>query len=403
MIERDEVLTEVRYIIENNQINQHFLPVIEEFFIRSADQYNWTEEEFDNALKSYEKVKEIQFFNFAENPNTDAFCDYNYNSITDEIFIFMKFNIDRLKRVLRFEKDSIECFIDTAMHEQGHAIRTKKVYDDKNKEKLKFFVGLEENFRENGEWIERRIIINEFAEIINAERLHKGNISSGKYDGYEKIQTAGKIIISSLGMNEIELTDLLQKGREDYEDFIVNKLGNIPSKLYIDSFEEILDSIYNFCDDKEQRQNLISQIDSLQTLSKELFEKRFVECMESSNNNLRNLGKIIIDKENKDNALRILFDEFKIDDSELQIDEGMDIYEKLSQLGYEDDYLRKVHEIEYDERIKIQEEMDKQNEKVYDNEELIERIYQSFFRYPIKDVSLKDRLRAYIKQNVWNC
>lgn len=57
MIERDEILAEVRYIVENNQINQQFLPVIEEFFIRSADQYNWTEEEFDNALKSYERVK----------------------------------------------------------------------------------------------------------------------------------------------------------------------------------------------------------------------------------------------------------------------------------------------------------------------------------------------------------
>ena len=134
-----------------------------------------------------------------------------------------------------------------------------------------------------------------------------------------------------------------------------------------------------------------------------MFERRFAECIKNSDNSFKNLGRLVIDKENKDNALRILFDEFKIDDSELQIDEGIDIYEKLSQLGYDDDYLMKVHEIEYEERIKIQEEMDKQNEKVYDNKELIERIYQSFLRYPIENIPIKDRIRGYIKQNVWNC
>lgn len=125
----------------------------------------------------------------------------------------MKFNIDQLKGILRFEQDSIENFINGAMHEQGHVIQIKKAYDNKNNGKLKFYNGLQvkEDLKENGECTERGTIINEFAEIISAERLQKGHISSGKYDGYEKIQTAGKIVISSLGISEIELTNLLQK------------------------------------------------------------------------------------------------------------------------------------------------------------------------------------------------
>jgi len=404
MLEREKIITEVRDIVEKSEFKQYFLPIIEEFFIRSADQYNWTEKELNNAIKSFERVNEIRFMNFWNGwiKRTTAFVNYKWK--TDKVFIL--FDVDDLKGILRFDQDAIDNFINNAVHELGHIVQSKRKYNDKN-ENDKWYVGLkvveidkeERGFLSN---TEKGIIINEFAEVISAERLQKGNISGGKYHGYQKIQNAGKIVISSLGISEIELTNLLQKGREDYENFIATKLGNIPSKLYIDCFEEKLDAIYNFYGEKKQRHNLISHIDALQIFSKQLFEKRFDECIKDSNNSLRNLGRLAIDKESKDNALRKLFDEFNINKSELQIDEGLNIYEKLSQMGYDDDYLMKVHEIEYEERIKIQEEMDKQNEKVYDNEELRERIYQSLLRYPIKNVPLKDRPRSYIKQNTWN-
>ena len=88
-------------------------------------------------------------------------------------------------------------------------------------------------------------------------------------------------------------------------------------KTYIDGFEEILDAIAN----NMKRKKFISQIDELQTLSKKIFEERLKNIIKNSNDILGELAKLTIDKENKDNALMMVFDEFKIKQSELHMDE----------------------------------------------------------------------------------
>ena len=70
-----------------------------------------------------------------------------------------------------------------------------------------------------------------------------------------------------------------------------------------------------------KRKKFISQIDELQTLSKKIFEERLKNIIKNSNDILGELAKLTIDKENKDNALMMVFDEFKIKQSELHMDE----------------------------------------------------------------------------------
>lgn len=38
----------------------------------------------------------------------------------------MRFDVDDLEGILEFDKEKIENFINTAMHEQGHAIQYQK-------------------------------------------------------------------------------------------------------------------------------------------------------------------------------------------------------------------------------------------------------------------------------------
>lgn len=400
MIEREKIDILVKKLVDKNKLQKCFIPIIEEFFFRVADQLEWKDERLNNAISRYEKVVDIKFINMFERESlfkkykkNIAITQYNRN--TKRISVY--FDIDELKSILEFDKEKIENFINNAMHEQGHVIQIEE-------NESKFNDGFREiknigDFK-NRIFSSKDTIINEFVEVINAVRLQNGNIERDKYYGYKEIQTAGRIILNSFGISELELANLQfePNAREAYESLIANKLRSVPSEIYRDSFGEILDAIYNFSNDENQRDNLILQIDSLQILSKKIFEERFNDIMINSNNTLRDLAKLRIDQEEKSIALMILFDEFNIKESELQINDGRDIHTMLSEQGYNDEYLEELYDIECEEKIKNQEQTNKQNEKHYDNEEVIEKLYQSFLKYPIRKVPLKDRPRVILSK-----
>lgn len=77
----------------------------------------------------------------------------------------------------------------------------------------------------------------------------------------------------------------------------------------------------------------------------------------------------------RDKALKEMFYEFNITNDELKIDKGIDIYDKLLEQGQDKEFLPELKEKVIEEQLKIKEETIKQNEKKYDNEELIEKIY----------------------------
>ncbi len=279
------------------------------------------------------------------------------------------------------------------MHELGHVIQSNMKYGYIYKS---FNDTLNTGFAkmihdgENKSYINSNgRIANEYAEIINATRLQNGNIKEGKYKGYTCIQDAARVMINSLGISEMEYSDLQLKGRKDYEDFVANKLGRL-SKQYIDDFEEILDNIWNYNCNGEYTK-ILEQINLLQTISKDLFEERLTIGLKSEDC-LGNLAKIIVDKEQKDLALIDLFHEFKINPKELKLDTGINIYQRLQELGYKDGFLSRLEEVVLEEREQRKEQNNKQNEKKYNNEELREKIYQSFLNYPTKDMSFTDRV-----------
>lgn len=324
MIEREIINNEMEKLIEKNRLEKCFLPIIEEFFFRTAEQCNWEEYDFKVAINKFEKVRNIKFANFWQRKllflKQKSFCAVTqYCSSNNSISIL--FDIDQLKGILKFDKSQIENFINDAMHELGHALQFKRKdnYLTKNINDL-LYGGFKQSYinTETQDFINNQsIMINEFAEVTNADRLQNGNISENKKRGYDNIQNAGQIVLSSLGITALEFANLQFKGREDYEKFVASRLGLASYKTYIDGFEEILDAIAN----NMKRKKFISQIDSLQTLSRKIFEERFKNIIENSNDILGDLAKLTIDKENKDNALRMVFDEFKIKKSELHMDE----------------------------------------------------------------------------------
>lgn len=416
MIDREKISIKISEICKKNRLEETFQPILEEFFYRAADQYEWDDYDLNIAISKLEKVSKIRFENlwkkeglFTEKKECSAYVKTNFMNNKMSIV----FDVDELKGILKFDKNMIETFTNNVMHELGHVIQSKMQdgYSYGRKED-KYYTGFEEkvvNSEDHKFIYAKGTIANEYAEILNASRLQYGYIPMYNLNGYEKIQNAGKIMLYCLGISDMEFSSLQTKRRKPYEELISSRLGGVPSKIYIDSFEELLDSIYNFAYDKKQRKNLISQIDALQTLSKNIFDERFEDITQNSDNSLINLARLIIEKEGKDNALMMIFDEFDIKPSELEMDEGIDIYEKLLEKGYGDDFIQKLYDVEIEERLKIQEQIDKQEKKEYNNDELNEKIYQSFLRYSIKDIPLKDRyevilskIKGYIKRKNTN-
>ena len=387
MVERSKIEKLVKQVISKNGLHSCFAPIIEEFFFRLADQLEWNEEKLNNAVNRYKKVVSIRFVNMYKKlglfkKRKIGAGETTYDFVKKGIYIF--FDVDDLKSILKFDKEEIEKFINKAMHEQGHSIQFLE-------KKNKLNAGLQEYIIINNKIFTKDDIIDEFAEVVNATRLQYGDSERNGYFGYENMQNATKIVLSSLGISKVELANIQFEpdARAEYEKLVANKLRSIPSEAYRDGFGKILDSIYIFSKRENQRKNIILQIDSLQTFSRVLFNDRFNDIRMNSDNMLTDLARLCIEQNNKENALKNLFCQFNIKNSELQIKSNKNIYIKLLELGFDAKYLTKLYETECKERVKIQQQKGKQ--KHYDNEELIEKLYQSFLKYPIKNVALKDR------------
>lgn len=68
--------------------------------------------------------------------------------------------------------------------------------------------------------------------------------------------------------------------------------------------------------------------------------------------------------------------------------------------GQDKNFLIELKEKVAEEQLKIKEQTSKQNEKKYNNEELIEKIYQSFLRYPTKNLKVKHKVSLFISKKI---
>lgn len=244
MLQKQEIISKVREILNRKKIHSTFFPIIQEFFIRSTEQQNWTQEELQVAINRYDNAKIICFDDLSKKNllGNQENKTYAINSLDlNTGFSYIRFDMYFLKGILEYDISKIEEFINYAMHEFGHVTQIQKIDENTWQTGIAKIKRLRENNVQS-----TGTIINEFAEIINAERLQKGNLLSHQYRGYEDIQPAGRMVVYSLGMIEEELANLQFKGRKSYQDVAQEKTRNISVKQYIEAFEDLLDKIYTF-------------------------------------------------------------------------------------------------------------------------------------------------------------
>lgn len=81
MVKREKIENLVKEVVDKNNLSSSFIPIIEEFFFRLADQLEWDDEKLNNAFSRYKNVVDIEFVNMDKSDNyeqKEAECVYSH-------------------------------------------------------------------------------------------------------------------------------------------------------------------------------------------------------------------------------------------------------------------------------------------------------------------------------------
>lgn len=367
-MEREEVIEKVSKALATKKIHSAFHPIIKEFFARAAEQYKWTEDDLQKALDSFKYLQDIRFKNMRGLEKGRNEIRNSKKAINVRIAIMIEY----LKEILSYNVEKIEEFINVMGHELGHEVKIRDISDNNIES------GLQIISKQSMKCIQGRII-NEFAEIICAKKLQKGNFLDRKYDGYLHMQSAVRAAIYALGLTEDELFLLQWQGRKKYEEAVIEQLGELLGKVYIASFEVVLDAIHtNYMEG--DKIGVIAQVKSFNGLVNSALKERFLMMKESAT--VYQLAKLDVEETICNEALQDMSRELRIEEK-MKLGVRRDIIYNLS----EDKMIASSAERILQEGDRILEERDairRKEARFYDNTQLIEEIYTSFLNYPIR-------------------
>lgn len=361
-MEREEIIKRVSKALTTKKIHQAFYPIIKEFFIRAVQQYGWTEEELQKALDSFKHLQNIQFKNMRgleKGRNKINFKNLN---------VSIGMAIEYLRGILTYDINKIEEFINVMIHELGHLIKIRKMSNDKIE------VGLKVIDKRNSKNTQGDII-NEFGEIICAQKLQKGNILEGRYQGYFHMQGTLRAAICALGLTEEELFYLQWQGRNAYEEAVIKKIGGQLGKTYLASFETILDSIHASYM-SGNKEDVSIQVKVFNDLINRIFRER-IQVLKGKVT-IQYLAKLDAEQTMCNVALQDMLIELGIEEK-VKVGVSYNLLESKAPTSM----IERIRE----EGDRILEERDRKNKEeanFYDNTQLIEEIYESFSKYPIR-------------------
>lgn len=365
-MEQEEIIQKVSKALSTKKIHQAFHPIIREFFVRAVEQYKWTEEDLQKALKRFDNLQDIQFENMRglEKGSNKIRVNKSKGTINSHIAI----SIEYLKAILAYDVEKIEEFINVMIHELGHPTKMKKVHDGKIE------VGLQIINAKDMRCIQGNII-DEFAEILCAKKLQKGNLGEERYAGYFHMQNAVRAVIYALGLTEEEFFCLQWQGRKTYEAAVVRELGEKLGKTYLSSFETILDSIHvNYI--RKNKAAIIVQVEECNSLINEIFRERIRALNEKGT--IQQLAKLDVEQTICNVALQDMLIELGIE-GKIKVGVRHNLLES-EMTASRIEGIRKEGDRLLEERGKIQ----RREAKFYDNTLLIEEIYEGFLKYPMR-------------------
>lgn len=224
-ISKEEISKKVDSLIEQKGYPIEFEEVLREFFIRSAEDFEWDRETVDKKIKNF--ALNVNEFKYEKMETLDALAQYDAFSKS------IKFN-----KILMFSsKDTV---ISTIMHELKHA--TDVTYIQENR--------VEEGFEDMRDRTEEEMAgLNELVTEASAVKVAGRKVYTEEYattyrlDGYNNLSCATSMISAAFGMSESEFLKLANKGEDKFKNVMDNRYPNAELPRRIDEIDKIVTMI----------------------------------------------------------------------------------------------------------------------------------------------------------------
>lgn len=211
----------VSELVQTNKYVPYLEPIIFEFFRRSAIVYNWDEDDF---------IKKVN--NFANNVKAFEISHKNdEKSIAGEFSAFYK-NITIPKDTvirLALGLESYEGVLETLFHEMRHATD----YTDRNNSRYEDGMNIKSRMNINTEKID---FINEKfveggAQLVTGAKYADKLKTSLAFDGYESFAKPLGMLSSAVGLSDIELLKIGEKGLPKFLDILKKDIPSLDENL----------------------------------------------------------------------------------------------------------------------------------------------------------------------------
>ncbi len=226
----DKVIFEIINLVQQKNYDKKFIPFIKEYFLRSAEIYNWNRDELEKKINNFKN--NVDRIELVKLKNKCA----EFNPKEKKIYIN--------KNLLTYTNDII---IKNIFREQGFATNYTII---ENK-------AYENGLYTNGELNNKEKSMNEYAEEVAANYL-TGRVpysnelyttcrvsQKERKDYNSKTSYVGSMMAAAFGINEFEFAILKDKGRARFDEYFRAKFEYLDTKTYIEEFFKIVYNIEN--------------------------------------------------------------------------------------------------------------------------------------------------------------
>lgn len=243
LITRDEIIRHVDILVKEHKstYDRRLLPLVYEFFIRSAEKFHWDRETFFT-----------KYINFSKNTKSIRFTEMEeeiWGLATKEEILINNTFLNKLKEGKDYDK-----LIATFNHECLHQVDYQKVVIENGRYEEQEMVIMEGLYKiENGKYKNPYIhtlldeLANTCAEYIisSSEPMKKTMPVYLNTTGYYKCKYAFSIMCATLDISEIEMAYLKGIGRKYFDKYLKTKYPQLDIDIIVECFEISLNSIFN--------------------------------------------------------------------------------------------------------------------------------------------------------------
>ncbi len=321
---KEEIIKYVDELIKvNKRYDKRLAPLLYDFFLRANEKFEWSREEFLEKYQNYRNnVKIIKIRKIKDN------YIGIFKILDKAIYIEKAMLKDMLKKP---EKDSINYFVYNFFHECSHATDLTRGNEGIIRDG---FYEIMHNFF----WRDKKdTMLNEYANVLYTSLISgdepmyydRLSIYTRNNGSYGVLNLPGSIMCSAIGITEIELAKLKDKGREKLDECLKNKL--LSPEFIINACEGSLNTIYN-ADQNNDKKNVALGLGNMADIAVIAIDERIRKSFLDNEKTEECIEKIYYDVYKIQKLLEVIDSCYTLDDEVYNVERFDNIEEILDRV-----------------------------------------------------------------------